>query len=397
MKKIIESILMVAGTAIGGGVVILPAVVGIYSYYSALSMLIVVWLINIMIAFVYLEANCYLPTHSSMISMARRLLGVYGEILAWLLSLVFLYTIMSVYTVGIGEIVAGFLEFYGIELPASYLAIIASIMMAIPIYLGMRHIHIINRVIVGTMFAAFFALVYYISPHISSHNLMVTPIHSPLMSLPIVFVAFGFTIVIPSLRSYLNNNIKQLKLAILIGSLIPLILYILWLTVVMGSVPVAGGDGLAAIINDKQPVKLFIQGLINHTGNNHLAILIQIFTLLAIISSYIGISMGLYDFLADGFKIMKTPSGKLKLLALTFLPSLFITLTYDRLFLTALGFAGLISVVLSAIYPVLLTWSGRYVYKLPTVYQASANRLSFSFIMLFSLTLIAIELIKLYS
>ena len=395
MKKMLSSIFIVTGTTIGGGMVLLPAVIGVYSYYSAIGILIAVWLVNTMIALIFLEANCYLPAKTSLISMSRRLLGRYGEWTAWIVCLVFLYTIMCAYTTGMTEIISGFLEKNLLHVPSSYLSILSVITISLPIYFGMTHINVFNRFIVISMFTAFFALTFFITPHIEISNLLAAPIHLPTMALPIVFTSFGFLIIIPSLRGYLNDNVKHLKISIIVGSFIPLIIYMLWVTVVIGAIPALGKDSLQTILAQSEPVKNMANVLISHTGNLQISFFIQIFILFAIASSFIGTSLGLYDFLADGLNISKSPIGKIKLLVLTFIPPLIIALTQNHLFITALGFAGLMSTILFGLYPVMLAWSGRYIHKLDTHYRVSANRSIFLLIVIFSFAVIGIELLSL--
>lgn len=397
MKKLISSIFLVTGTSIGGGMVMLPTVVGIYGYFSAISVLAAVWFFNIIIALIFLESNCYLPMRTSLISMTKELLGHRVKWITWVICLGFLYTIMCVYISGMTEVIGGFLGKIRFVIPSFYLSILSVVTISLPIYFGMIYVHHFNRFVVISMFLAFFTLIFFITPHINIHNLLSATNHIPMMALPIVFTSFGFLIVIPSLRSYLDDDVKKIKIAIIVGSIIPLIIYIMWITVVMGVIPVLGKGGLQTILDQAEPVKSMTSTLTSHAGSSSISFVIQIFVLFAIVSSFVGISLGLYDFLADGFRISKTPSGKIKLLVLTFVPPLIIALTQNRLFLTALGFAGLISTILFGLYPVMLAWSGRYIRKLNTHYRVSANQLVFLLIVIFCMVIIGVELLTLRS
>ncbi len=223
MKKLISSISLVTGTSIGGGMIILPAVVGVYGYFSAISILAVVWIFNTVIALIFLESVCYLPTQTSLISMTKQLLGKHVKWFTWIICLGFLYTIMCVYISGMTEIISGFLEQYAFSIPSFYLSIASVLMISLPIYFGITYVHHFNRLVVVSMFLAFFTLVFFITPHIDIHMLFAVSNHVPIMALPIVFTSFGFLIIIPSLRSYLNDDIKKIKTAIIVGSAIPLI------------------------------------------------------------------------------------------------------------------------------------------------------------------------------
>lgn len=327
MKKLISGIFLVTGTSIGGGMVMLPAVVGVYGYFSAIGLLIGVWIFNTLIALLFLEANCYLTMNTNLISMTKRLLGYHVQWVTWIIFLGFLYTIMCVYISGLTEVIGGFLEKNEFYIPSFYISFFAVFAVSLPIYLGIVYVNYFNRLLVIAMFLAFLALILLIAPHIEINNLLKTPENFSIMALPVVFTSFGFLVVIPRLRSYLDDDIKKIKIAIILGSFIPLVIYITWITVVMGVVPVSGSKGLQAILDYVEPVKGITKILATQTTSPSTSFFIQVFILFSIVSSFVGISLGLYDFLADGFRISKRAYGKIKLLSLTFLPPLIITLT----------------------------------------------------------------------
>jgi tyrosine-specific transport protein len=110
--KVVGSILLVSNTAIGGGILALPAVTGSYSIYSASALLILVWLFNTCIAFLLLEANLWLPAGSSLISMAESTLGRLGKWSTWLSCILFLYTLIAAYISGLSEMLQQMLAIY---------------------------------------------------------------------------------------------------------------------------------------------------------------------------------------------------------------------------------------------------------------------------------------------
>lgn len=392
MKKMISAVFIVTGTSIGGGMILLPAIIGIYGYFSAISILAVSWLFTTTLALIYLEANCYLPKHTSMISITKKLLGSWASGFVWIACLGFLYTLLSIYITGLSELLCGFIEKNTHDLPLFYFAILAVFTMALPIYLGINSLNRINAMIVIAMFIAFLMLVFMIGPYTDMHQLIARKNLSPMMALPIVFTSFGFLAIIPSLRGFLDDNVKQLKMTIIVGSFIPLVIYILWTTLVMGVLPIGGEHGLHAIINDAQPLNHMTSSLIMFAGDSTISLFIQLFIFFAIASSFAGISLALYDFLADGLNITKTPLGKMKLLALTFLPPLMIVLMNTHLFIVALGLAGLVSTIVFGVFPVMLTWSGRYLHRLDSHYQVAAKKPVLLFMLMLCLLVIAIEI-----
>ena len=68
----------------------------------------------------------------------------------------------------------------------------------------------------------------------------------------------------------------------------------------------------------------------------------------------------LSDFLADGFKIVKNSQGKLFLTVLTFIPPIIYSIFFPAGFLKAVGFAAVLSCMLTIVYPSLMVWKLRH-------------------------------------
>jgi tyrosine-specific transport protein len=102
------------------------------------------------------------------------------------------------------------------------------------------------------------------------------------------------------------------------------------------------------------PLRHFLQ-------NPNLLRLGEFFGFFALLTSLIGVGLGLMDFLADGLRIKKNQLGLFFLWGLIFGPALFISLTYPHLFLSALELAGGIgSALLLGLLPCLMVIQKRY-------------------------------------
>lgn len=205
----------------------------------------------------------------------------------------------------------------------------------------------------------------------------------------VVATSFGFHIIIPSLTTYLNRNVKQLKRVILIGSLIPLFVYIVWNFLTLGVIPLEGQNGL---------IEGYQQGsngahLLTIALNNPLISLIaRSFSFFAIITSFLGVSLSLMDFLADGLKAKEGEKNKCLLLAITFLPPLLFTLFYPRAFLAALEYAGAFGVILLlGVLPILMVWHGRAKHQQESRFTTWGGKPALIVGLCFSLMIIALE------
>jgi len=92
-------------------------------------------------------------------------------------------------------------------------------------------------------------------------------------------------------------------------------------------------------------------------------LLAELFAFFAIVTSFLAVSLGLIDFLADGLNISATKKwNRFLLCLLTLAPPLVFGVGNPHLFLKGLQYAGGVGVmVLYGILPVWMVWKGRYV------------------------------------
>jgi tyrosine-specific transport protein len=103
-----------------------------------------------------------------------------------------------------------------------------------------------------------------------------------------------------------------------------------------------------------------VEPLKAHIGTGLVYGLGQSFAFFAITTSFLGVALGLMDFLADGLRLNKRGLKRLLLASITFLPPLVMAITYPSGFLKALGYAGGIGCsLLLGFLPTLLAWISR--------------------------------------
>jgi tryptophan-specific transport protein len=86
---------------------------------------------------------------------------------------------------------------------------------------------------------------------------------------------------------------------------------------------------------------------------------LNLFSMAAILSSFIGVGLGVFDYLADLFKFDNSRQGRAKSWAATFLPPLLLSLLFPFGFLMAIGYAGAVATLWTCIIPALLAWKVR--------------------------------------
>lgn len=388
--KTLGGILLIAGTCIGGGMLGLPIATAKGGIFGSTVLFVACWLLMTFAALLTLEVNLCFPQHSNVISMAKATLGRSGEVICWSIYLLFLYAIVAAYIAAGQDVLHGLIAVSGLEFPIWLCGILFVCLFGSIVMAGIKHVDLFNRLLMIIKFLTIFLLMFFISLHIHKENYVTGKLSSLLPSLTVAITSFGFSIVVPSLRSYFNDDIKRLRISILIGSFLPLICYILWDTVIFGLVPLTGNFGLERLLDANQPITGLLNSIIYYVPTQNIIFLSRIFTSICVLTAFACVSLGLSDYLADGFKVTKEGAGNIKVTLATFIPPLLVVMFYPKAFIWLLGTAGLLCVILQALMPALMAWSRRYIKKLPGEYEVFGGKSMLILAILMSLLIILV-------
>ncbi len=163
--------------------------------------------------------------------------------------------------------------------------------------------------------------------------------------------------------TYMKHDVRKIRLAIFFGSLIPLVVYLVWEFLILGIVPPQGPDGLEEALalghNAVSPLKHFVQ-------SEWILLFSNWFAFFALTASFIPLALSFFDFLADGLKWERKGFKRLKLCLAVFGIPVAIAIVYPNIFLKALGIAGGISIAfLFGLMPPVMAWINRYVKRDP--------------------------------
>jgi len=215
---------------------------------------------------------------------------------------------------------------------------------------------------------------------------------SLLPMLPIFLCSFGFHPTIPSLSIYIGRKLRELKFAIICGSTTALIVYLLWLFVTMGSVPLVGEHSFTSI---GQSVGELIKTIYVIVNNKWVTAGINVFSNVAMTTSFLGVTLGLFDFLADGFKRSNTRFGRFQTALLTFIPPLIFALFFPDGFILALKYAAFFATILVVILPALMAYKLRRNTELSSPYRVFGEKYLLFFIMAVGVLMLFAEIFAL--
>lgn len=358
-SKLIGGILLIVGTSIGGGMLALPVSTAEVGFGNSLIFLVACWLIMTSGALLVLEVNLRLPPGSNMISMAKSTLGLPGQIIAWITYLFLLYTLLAAYISGGSDVFNALLQKINVHMPTWLTSIVFTFIFSLIVYQGIRSVDYVNRGLMFGKLGVYALLVIIISPHVTPTSLTGGSAKAFTGMLMVLITSFGFASIVPSLRDYFEDDIPTLRRVILLGSLIPLFCYIVWDAVIMGVVAREGDSGLIALMSSEHATSGLTEALHQSVHNSWISGFFGFFTSICMITAFLGVSLGLFDFLADGLKLKKSGSQGKYTLALTFLPPLAVVLFNPGIYLHALSYAGVCCVILLLLLPAIMSWQGR--------------------------------------
>ncbi|MGD9153047.1 MAG: aromatic amino acid transport family protein [Gammaproteobacteria bacterium] len=355
--KVIGGILMILGTSIGAGMLALPVASAQAGFISSAMLLILCWLGMTIGAFLILEVVLWLPENTNLISMVKLTLGKPGKIIAWLSYLMLLYTLLCAYISGNSDILQNILHALHLNIPRWVATILAVVLLGGIVYRGVCSVDIVNRGLMTGKILIYLLLVLAIAPHINPMQLVVHHSRITIVTVMVMITSFGFAIIVPSLRTYFKSDVKQLKTVIFVGSLIPLIFYLVWVAIVQGVLPVTLLKHLAVSAHTTTGLAKNLAVTVN---SNLMGSLIHVFTSICALTSFLGVSLCLFDFLADGLQLSKRGLHGIIVSSITFVPPMLIILLFPGAFIRALSYAGIFVIIILMLFPAVMAWSGRY-------------------------------------
>jgi tyrosine-specific transport protein len=360
--SVLGGVLLVAGSCIGAGMLALPVITGVSGFIPSLVMFMIAWSFMTATSLLLLEANLSVGHELSLISIAERTLGKWGRLICWLLFLFLFYSLSIAYIAASGSILEGIIaDLFDIKFSSWVGSLLFTVVFGCVLYTGVRHVDYLNRALMVGLIVFYCVLVILGSLYIRPAYLATAHWKYSIAALPVLVISFGFHNMIPSLAMYMHGDRKRLRISILIGSLIPLIIYVIWEAVMLGIIPIEGREGLLKALDKGEVVTTTLREVVGKSWINNVA---QAFALLAIVTSFLAQSLSLIDFLSDGLKIAKVGFNRFILVLITLVPPFILAFIYPDIFIKALNMAGGFSaVILFGIIPVLMVWTLRYTRK----------------------------------
>lgn len=359
-------VMVIAGTVIGGGMFALPVdLAGSWFFWGAF-ILIIAWFSMLHSGLLLLEANLNYPVGSSFNTITKDLIGNKWNVVSGFTVAFVLYILTYAYISANGAIISETIAMnQGAHVNPRIVGIGTAIFVAAVLWVSSLAASRITSLFLGIkiiafiiVFGSFFFQVDYSILRDININSTSNTTYFPyiFMALPVCLASFGFHGNIPSLIICYGKRKDKLIKSIVFGSMLALFIYLFWLYCTMGNIT---RDSFNEIISSGGNVDSLVKSFLGTRQHGVIEFCLLVFSNLAVASSFFGVTLGLFDYLADLFKIDNSPSGRLKTILLTFLPPAILYLIFPNGFIYGIGGAGLCATIWAVIVPAVLALKAR--------------------------------------
>ena len=370
-SEVFGSILIIAGTTIGAGMLALPLASAGIGFTTSLIIMITLWALMAYTALLMIEVHQHADKSATLHTLAKQFLGKKGKWLASFAMMFLFYALCAAYIAGGGaQFAERIANFTGVDVSGTNATLLFTLLVAGVVTIGTATVDKVNRILFAIKVLMMAVVLTFLAPNVTESYLMSMPIEQGLViaAIPVIFTSFGFHGSIPAIVNYLDGHTPSLRKAIVIGSAIPLIIYVFWQLVTLGVVN-------QATLIENQGLSALISTLATTVHQSSLGQTIGIFADLALLTSFLGVSLGLFEFLGDTMKQRGVGSSRLAVGLVTFLPPMGFALFYPQGFITALGYAAIALVVLAIFLPIMMVRKTRAQSE-PSHYQVAGGNLA---------------------
>lgn len=346
MKRLFNSIFLISGTAIGAGLMALPLTAINIGTVAILLIVMCMSFLAYTSSIMTVNLNIKRGTKQSIMELSKDISGNKMYCVTSLSFYILSFSLLTVYFSGVASLLSAFFQ-----LNDSLIILICGILLFLMLSLNINTFSRLNTILVLMLLAFIAIALSKINIFNSSSNVM--PLGQPreiLAFAPIIFTSFGVQNICHHISGYLENDSKKIKLAFFIGIIIPAIIYVVWIMSVFQNIQVSDLSFYQKLQNHQVSVGELIGFLCKTSGSVYIEILLKILTLFAVITSAIGIAIGLKTPIREITKTSNTTSN----LIIASIPVVF-AVFIPNAFINILSFGGMIAIIFVIFVPFLLT------------------------------------------
>lgn len=221
------------GTAVGAGIFALPYVFAQAGVLIGLGYVFGLGSVLALVNLAYGEVALSTDGDHQFVAYVERYLGKRWKVIATFTICVGFYGALSAYAVEVSNLLYGllgnWLPFTRLQLGLIYFGLVSS-----ALGVGLRAVTVIEKIMMVIMLALVSTLVIIGLPHITMSNYQAVNTAGLFLPYGVVLFALAAASAVPDMKAVLTQRLSGLKKAILIGSIVPIVIYAIFATVAIG-------------------------------------------------------------------------------------------------------------------------------------------------------------------
>ena len=377
----ISGISIICGTAVGAGMFSIPVVsAGSWTIWALIAV-IGTWITMMISGLMILETNLNYKEGASFNTMVKDLLGDKINLINNLSVTFVAYILCYAYVSALGSIGSQSVsQLLGFDVGHTSAAMVLATLLALFVWRSSFAVGKLTTALIFGMIITFVMSISGLSMNVEADKLFNTMGEENISymsfvwaSLPFFLASFGYHHSVPSLvKCYGRKNYKTIISCVVIGSGLAALLYVIWLISTFGNL---SRDEMSVVIQEGGNVGVLVNHLADSGISATAGTMLTWFGNFAVASSFAGVSLGLFDFIADLFKFDNDNNGRTKTALIVFIPPMLGGIIAPDGFITAIGFAALFATVWASITPALMAKASREKFGNATFKVSGGNTL----------------------
>ena len=388
--SVLGGTMIIAGTAIGAGMLALPTISAGMWFYWSVGLLFACWLMMLLSSQALLEVNLHYEPGASFHTLVKDTLGPQWNLINGASVAFVLYILLYAYVSGGGSIVRHtLLATVGFELPKVVAGAAFAVILTACVWWSTWIVDRISVIMMGGMVITFVLSMTGLLGEIRANVLLDAGGTGPYLifvwvALSTYLTSFCFHASVPSLVKYFGRAPREINKCLVGGTLIALACYLTWIIACDGNI---SRLQFKDVIADGGNVGDLVKAAGTNINSGLILRMLESFSYLAVATSFLGAGLGLFDYIADLCKFDDSRLGRTKTTLVTFLPPTLGGLLWPDGFLYAIGWAGLAATIWSVIVPAMMLKASRRKFS-SHMFTAPGGNLAIYALLLFGLVTI---------
>ncbi|MDC0534854.1 hypothetical protein OAO18_03480 [Francisellaceae bacterium] len=355
--RFIGCVLLVISCMIGAGVLALPVLAMQMGIMNALIIMLVFYIVMCISGLLTLEVSITMPKYRNHFgSMAELSFGSVGKYITIIAFAITLYAALTAYVAASPEVIYPTIKNnFGEIMPQNLIGLIFTLVLGAIVILSVKYAEVLNRFIMGVKLGSLILVVTLLIGYVSYIDFaMPKLIISKLPEqISVIILAFSYQSIVPSLVNYIGKEHGQsIKKIIITATTFTCIIYILWVSVMVGLINQAATNVDVHSMSLAQLVDL----IHHHSGSHFAPIMIEVFLNITLFTSFLALSVAFVDFWIDALKLSSKYRGRIIAGLVAFIPPWIIATYFESVFIKALAVSGYAGLVFALLLPTLVAY-----------------------------------------